>query len=151
MSKALDTAELIRTRLLTAPTGSELAVTVPIVDVAVIVDRQKNIVSDVAKAVSKASGTAIVILYDGFRSVDENASSPRIEQRFTVTIYSKPVIAGDNLKADDVMESVIKRLHHWRPVEASPVYDEMRVSGGDLVANASFLTYTLDVTARTSL
>jgi hypothetical protein len=144
MSKALDNADLIRTRLLTAPAAGELATRIDITGVDVIVDRQKNILNKVAAAVGKSKGTAIVILWGGFVTSDENASKPRLESRYTISVWSKPVIAQGDLAADDVMEAVIRRIWHWRP-GGPHAHGEARVKDGGIVPNASYLIYDCEV------
>lgn len=144
MSKALDMADLIRTRLLTAPTEGELETPQNITAVPVIVDRQKNIVSAVTLAVSKTSGCAITILWEGFTTADENSRKPRLAHRYTVSVFAKPVISGDELTADDVMESVILRLWHWRP-GGGHAFGEAVVRNGGLLPHKSFLIYDCEV------
>lgn len=144
MSKALDISALIRTRLLTAPGAGELPTPLDITGLDVIVDRQKNILSDVTKAVAKAKGTAIVILYEGFRVDDEDSGQPRLANTYNVCVWSRPVIAGEALPADDVLESVILRLWQWIPVGAH-FHQEATVKNGGLVPDLKFLKYDCEV------
>lgn len=150
MSKALDHADLIATRLAAAPAAGELATTIDITAVDIIIDRQKNILSEVSKSVAKASGTAIVILWQGFVTIDKHASSPRLAHRYNISVYSKPVIAGAALLADDVMESVIQRLWQWIPAGAH-AYGEATVENGGLMPDRSFLVYDCEVIIPASL
>ena len=144
MSKALDNAELIRTRLLTAPVAGEIPTALDITEVEVIIDRQKSVLTLVQTAVAKASGTAIVILWDGWVVLDKNNKTPRLAHRYVVSVWSKPVIAGDNLAADEVMEAVINRLWHWRPVGAH-AFGEAVPGNGGLVPNNKYLIYDCEV------
>lgn len=144
MSKSLDISELIRTRLLTAPVAGELPTPLDITGLDVIVDRQKDILSDVTKAVAKAKGTAIVILFEGFKTDDADAGQPRLTNTYNVCVWSKPVIAGQNLPADDVLESVILRLWQWVPVGAH-FHQEATVTNGGLVPDRKFLKYDCEV------
>lgn len=144
MSRALDHAELIRTRFLTAPTAGEIPTALDITGVDVIVDRQKNILSDVSKAVAKAAGTAIVILWDGWQVADKNARTPRLAHRYTITVWSRPILAGAALAADEVMESVLKRLWHWRP-DGGHAFGEAMPGNGGLVPHKSYLIYDCEV------
>lgn len=150
MSKALDHAELIATRLATAPATGERETTVNLPAIDIIVDRQKNVLSDITKAVAKAGGTAIVILWQGFTTIDKNASAPRLAHRYTITVYSKPVIAGDDLAADDVMESVIQRLWQWIPA-GYHANGEVEVQNGGMVPDRSYLIYDCEITIPASL
>ncbi len=144
MSKALDNADLIRTRLLSAPTTGELETAIDITGVAVIVDRQKSILTKVATAVGRSQGTAIVILWGGFVTSDENASKPRLECRYTISVWSKPVLTQGGLAADDVMEAVIRRMWHWKP-SGPHAHGEARVKDGGIVPHTSYLIYDCEV------
>jgi hypothetical protein len=145
MSKALDIADLLRTRLITAPSTGELATPQDITAVPVIVDRQKDILSSVSVAVGKTSGCAITILWRGFAAVDDNSHRPAVENAYVINVWSKPVIAGGNLTADDVMQSVLLRLWHWVP-GGGHSNRECRVKNGGLVPHKSFLIYDCEVT-----
>lgn len=149
MSKALNMAELIRTRLLTAPVPGELATTLDITGLEILVDRQRNLLSDVTKAVAKARGTAVTILWQGYQVADENARTPRMEHRYTVSVWSKPVLAGENLAADEVMEAVMNRLWQWIP-SGGHVHGEVKVKNGGLVPDNKFLIYDCEITLTIS-
>jgi hypothetical protein len=149
MSKFLDHADTLRTRLITAPATGEPATPVDLTALEVIVDRQKNILTEVSKAVAKAGGTAIVILWTGFQTVDKNARRPRLGNSYTITVWSKPVIAGNDLAADDVMESVILRLWQWVP-DGGHSQGEVQIRDGGLVPDNKFLKYDLDVVIPTT-
>jgi hypothetical protein len=144
MSKQLDNADLIRMRLLTAPVAGEIPTTLDLTKLDVIVDRQKQIEAEVAKGVAKSTGTAITILWEGFVTVDKNARRPRLAHSYTLVVWSKPVIAGKNLTADDVMESVVQRLWQWRPV-GGHAFSECEVKDGGLVPDAKYLKYDVQV------
>jgi hypothetical protein len=144
MSNFLDTADVIKTRLLTAPAGAELPTPIDLTGLTVLVDRQKNILSDVAKAVGKVRGTAIVILWEGWTTLDRHTSRPRLGSQYNLTVWSKPVIAGDDLPADEVMASVIRRLWHWVP-GGGHAHGECELRGGSLMPNKSYLVYDCEV------
>jgi hypothetical protein len=144
MSLQLAIAEMIRLRLLTAPTATELPTPLSLAGLDIIVDRQKNILSDVTKAVAKAKGTAVVILWEGFQTVDKNSARPRLAHSYNISVWSKPVLAGVNLAADDVMESIIARLWHWKPT-GGHAFSEADVRNGGLVPDSKFLKYDCEV------
>lgn len=152
MSKALNIAELIRTRLLTPPLPAELSTPVDLSELPdqIIVDQQKNITSMVKNAVGKARGTAVTILYTGFGVIDPAAATPRLGNRYTVRVHSKPIIAGDEWLADDVVESVVKRLWKWDPGNRLP-QDRCEIRGGDLIPDTKFLIYEIDLSFPSSL
>jgi len=144
MSKALDIAELIRTRLITAPAAGEISTPLDITGLDVLVYKQKKIQSEIDTAIAKARGTAVVILWQGFATLDKNAARPRLAQTYTITVWSKPIIAGDNLPADDVMESIVNRLWQWVPL-GKHAHGEAEIRDGGLVADTKFLKYDCEV------
>lgn len=144
MSAALDIADLIATRLATAPATGELATVLDITDLPIIVDRQKNIVSEISKAVGKAGGTAITILWQGFSPTEKNTTRPRLAQRYTLTVWSKPVLAGADMAADDVMQSVITRLWRWIP-DGGHCFAAAEVTRGGLLPDAKYLVYDCEI------
>lgn len=150
MSAALDMADLIRNRILTAPAVGEIATTVDLTRIDVIIDRQTPVLSLINAAVAKATGTAIVIFWEGFQVPDQNTSRPRLAQRYNIRVYSKQVIAGANRPADNVIESIVNRMWHWIPL-GGHAYGEAEVSNGDMVPDKSFLIYDCEVVIPVSL
>lgn len=145
MSTAISTAELIRLRLLTPPGAGELPVSVNLQSIDVIVDTQKDIRAMIARAVGNATGCAIVITWQGFRIPDGNASRPRMEHRYSIAVYSVPIIDGGQRPADHVIESIVARLWHWVP-DGGHAHGECQVQNGDMVPDSSYLVYDLEVT-----
>ena len=150
MSAALDMADLIRTRILTAPTGGELATTLNLTGLDVIIDRQVAILSKIDVAVAKAKGTAVVIFWEGFQVPDANTRKPRLAQRYNIRVYSKQIIGGAAYPADDVLESIIQRLWHWVPVGVH-AFGEITVENGDMIPDKSYLIYDCEVVIPVSL
>ncbi len=150
MSAALDIADLIATRLATAPAAGELATVLDITALPIIVDRQKSIASAIAGGVGKPTGTAITILWQGFAAVEKNTSRPRLAQRYTLTVWSRPVIAGAALAADDVMQSVITRLWRWIP-GGGHCFAAAEITRGGLIPDAKYLVYDCEISIPVSL
>lgn len=144
MSKALDIAGRMASRLAAV---SQLA------GVPCLVERQKNLAAQIASSIGKASACCIVILYDGFSNSDHSASGrPTVTRRYTVSVFSTPVLAGSTGKlADDVLELAANCLHNWEPVEATDFFSEIHVAGGDFRPDKSFLIYDLDVEVTSKL
>jgi len=150
MSKALDHADLMAARISSAPAAGEEPTTIDITHVPCVVDRQKDILSVINEAVARDSGIAIVILWQGFTTLDQDSPNPRIANRYTVTVYSQPVIAGANLPADNVMESVIQRLLGWVPA-GNHYNDRAQINNGGMMPDRSLLIYDCEVTIPSSL
>lgn len=149
MSKAIDNAEAIKDRLKAAPLAHEIATPLDITGLDIIVDRQKNILSEIAKAVAKTKGTAIVIAWLGYKTLDANARTPRMGNLYNVCVWSKPVIEAGNYPADEVIEAVINRLWQWVP-GGGHAFGEAEVTGGGLVADTKYLKYDCDINIPTS-
>lgn len=150
MSKALDMAGLIRTRLLTAPAVGEIPTLVDLTQIDVIIDRQTPVLSLINAAIAKATGTAIIITWQGFTVPDKNTSRPRLDQRYNIAVYSKQVIDGTNRPADNVIESIINRLWQWVP-DGGHAHGEVAIQNGDMVPNKSYLIYDCEVVVPVSL
>jgi len=145
MSKQLAIAELIRLRILTTPGAGEIETPCDLTKIDVIVDRQKNLVAKVGAAVSKGSGTAIDIFWGGFVTLEKNATRPRLAHRFTLTVWSQPILSAGQFPADDVIEGIVNRLWHWIP-EGGHCLGEAEVLNGGLVPDLKFLKYDCEIT-----
>lgn len=154
MSKIKDIAGMIRTRLLTAPAAGEIATLVDLTELyqpnadpqlavdAIIIDGQKDNAAKVKKVIAKRRGTAILITWTDHAVKDKNSQRPRMLYGYTVEIWSKPIIAGDEWEADAVLESVINRLWQWKPYGGGPS-SEVEIRPGGLVPDRTYLVHDL--------
>jgi len=133
MSRVLDIAELIKARLESRPA---------LAGVDIVVDRQKDLATVVSKGVGKAKGCCVTILFEGFQVPDRNTPGPQVRPRYTLRVWSRPIIK-DDLPADEVVEEIARALHHWIP-EGLHAYGEMTVTGGDLVPDKTWLIYEIE-------
>lgn len=147
MSKISENAEAILTRLKTAPVEGELPTAIDLTKVDVVVDRQKDHRAKVATAMASATGTAILILWDGWINLDKNARRPRLGHSYTIRVQSKPIIAGDQMAADDVAESIAMRLWQWS--RNGHANNECTVGPAELTPDEKFLIYDMQVTIPT--
>ncbi|RYD38765.1 MAG: hypothetical protein EOP87_00935 [Verrucomicrobiaceae bacterium] len=148
MSKISDNAEAIKARLNTAPVEGELPTPIDLTKVDVVVDRQKDHRVKVAKSVASGTGTAILILWDGWVNLDPNSRRPRLGHSYTIRVQSKPVIAGDEMAADDVAESIAMRLWQWS--RNGHANNECTVGPADITPDEKYLIYDMQVTIPTS-
>lgn len=137
-------ADKIRERILAAPTGMELATPLDITGVEVVVVRQNEIYGKIQAATAKTSGTAITIMSEGFQSLHKDHRRPRLAQTYNICVWSRPIIAGNALLAESVMESIICRLWRWMPA-GSYVFGEAEVRNGGLVPDTKFLRIDCEV------
>lgn len=150
MSSALDMADLIKTRLTTAPADGELATPLDITALEPVVYQQQDINSKLAAQVARAQGTAILIICEGYQNGDPDDSRPRLSVTYTIEVWSKPVISAGAYPAVDVMEAIILRLWRWSPTPAH-MRNFAQVGNGGLVPDDKFLKYDLTVTIPISL
>lgn len=95
----------------------------------IVVDRQHDIAAEVSKVVARQTGSLVLIAWVGGKNIDETSDGPRIESEFTVTLFSKPVLRRDDQPADEIIESIAKSLHDWRPVPIGAYSDRAVVTG----------------------
>ena len=144
MSDFLDLADSIKTRLQTAAATGERATEIDLTDIEVIVDRQKDLVTSLAKAMAKSGGTAIIILWQGFQPDDETSGSPRLVSRYTISATCKPIRKPSDLNADDVMQSIIQRLWRWVP-GGGHCFGAAKGFRGGLIPDTKYLVYDCEV------
>jgi hypothetical protein len=150
MSEPTDLADLIRTRIMTAPATGELATLVDLTDFTdaeVLIYRQNSLDAKVAKAISTLGGCAIVIEWTGFQVEDENSSRPDLGERYNIAVWSKPILDGGDRPAEQVLKSILQRLWHWVPVGAHS-HGEAKPKNGGIVPHKNFLIYDCEVTIR---
>ena len=144
MSKPLDIADKMAARLtaLTALAG-----------VTCVVDRQKDIVAEVAKGVAKASACCVTILYQGFTNPDASQTGrPVTTHHYTVTVNARPVLAGaSGMHADDALQLVSRCLHNWDATEATDGFSEIHINRSSLRPDAKYLVYDMDLDVITTL
>lgn len=139
-------AETIRTRLRTAPAAGELETAVDLTVVDVIVYQQRKIAAEVDAAVAKSAGCAIVIMWEGWRTLNANAGRPRLAHRYNICVWSKPVFdSAAEYPADQVMESIIARLWQWVP-GGGHAHGEAQPEDGGIVPDKTWLKIDCSVT-----
>lgn len=150
MSAPTDMADLIRNRILTAPAAGELATLVDLTHIDVIVYKQQSLDAAVNAAVGKVSGCAITIEWAGFRTLEANASRPRLAEAYNVSVWSKPVIDAGNRPAELVIKSIVLRMWHWIPL-GGHAFDEAVPQNGGVTPSNRYLIYDCEVTVPVSL
>jgi len=143
-SKHMAQADLIATRLRTAPATGELPTPLNITTVDVLVYKQKAIATKITAALDRDTGAAIVITWEGFTTLDPLSSHPRLAHRYNVCIWSRPVIDKDAFPADQILESIIARLWRWVP-GGGHCFGASEIRDGGLVPDPKFLKIDCEV------
>lgn len=153
MSLELDDAEVIRTRLMTAPNPAlkELAVELDITAIDPVIDRQKDISTKIKAMVQKAGGISIVIEVDDYQNFTSGGGGvPRADLGYTLRVYGKDIIDQGQHPVTQVMKSVIRRLWHWTP-RGGHSHGEVSIRGGGRIPHASMTIFELNFTIPTNL
>ena len=151
MSDELDDADLIRTRLMTAPNEAlgELAVALDITGLDPIIDRQQDVLASVKNKVAKGAGISIVIAVQDYGSFSPNAGVPRAELGYKITVWGKSVRDQGNHPVAQVMKTIIRRLWQWNP-RGGHSHGEVKLTGGGRVPNSAYTIYDLDFSIPTN-
>jgi hypothetical protein len=118
--------------------------------VGVIVDRQKDLSSEVDKFLNNAKGAMVAILWTGGKLVD---GSPLVmDASFEVHIFGRPVIRGSETPADEMVAAILPALHDWQADTAGHCDWDFKVSGDLRIApDKNFICYFFPVTGRVRL
>lgn len=119
--------------------------------VTVIVDRQKNILSEITSAVAKkAKGVAVTVLWVGGKAVDGNPLV--MDALYEVSVYAKPIMREGEEPADELVAALVPAIHQWQADGTAHCDWEFRVSGDiDLIPDKSLNIYFFPVTGRVRL
>lgn len=113
-------------------------------DVAVVVDRQLNIASQVELMTAKAGAVAVVILWAGCRIKGNIGNKVFVtEPNFDVRCYASGIVEeATGVKLDDVIEKILPAVHEWSPAGVH-LNREFKITGDvDLVPDKKYLIYT---------
>lgn len=115
-------------------------------EVAVVVDRQKDIVSEFNKRIGKVKGGVVIIEWSGATNVSPDLDALRVTSRYAITVITKPIIRdqSDKLPIDDLLETITNGIHLWNPDQAHCM-DEMRVISIEPVPNQQFRIFVIRV------
>jgi hypothetical protein len=142
MSKHLRIADEIKSRLDDQFTDAAQRYDVNLAGVSVIVDRQKDLLSQINTGIAKASGCAVTVLWTGFRRTPTGERTGR----YIVRVFARPVMLDGNYPADEIVERIDEALNDWVPPSASPHgHCHYRVMGEDaeLVPDKNYLIYEM--------
>ncbi len=138
MSAFLDKADEIKARLEAVPALD---------DVAILVDRQKDIASDFQKALAKKKGAVTVILFNGYQPYEEGIADSLVSSEFVITVFTKPILRSNAAtKADDMVSEIHKSLHGWE--QSHSCRDRASVTRGRIIPNDRFLIHEIRINIK---
>jgi hypothetical protein len=142
MSAFYDKADLLATHLRTIA-GLD--------GIVIVVDRQKDIVSDLRKIIAKQTGNLALITWTGAPNEDKTADGPTFRASYTVTLFSAPLIRAGETPADDIVELIAASLHDYRPT--GNFHDRIVVDGITpvTVEELPHLIYRIDISTPSQL
>jgi len=116
----------------------------------ILVDRQRDIKAECDKVTSQQVGNLILIAWTGSTNNDPTADGPHFLSKFTVTVFSKPVLRTRFTHADDIVETCAKLLHDFRP--NGSFHKRLIVTGVDpLSVGEELLAYQIKLTTPSQL
>lgn len=136
MSKFFDAADEIHNRLAAVP---------GLAGISLLVDRQKDIESEFNKVVGKQIGNLAIITWSGAPNEDPAADGPNLSCRYTVTLFSKPVIRHGDTPADDIIETIARALHNSSLTGSESYSDRVVVTGIDPIQSDSLLIFRINL------
>lgn len=142
MSKFYDTADLIVTHLKTVSALSS---------VDIVADRQMDIAAELRKAIAKQIGGLAVVTWIGSPNEDLSADGPRFLSKFTVTLFTKPVLRAGDTPADDMAEAIATALHDYRFAANSHYSSRLVCTGIDPIQADELLAYRINLSTPIQL
>lgn len=116
----------------------------------VIVDRQKDIDSELEAAIGKLQGL-VTVLWDRGPVISAN---PVVTQAvYTVRLYTMPILSSEtDVSADEMLEAATVALSDWHPDPHAHCNDWLSVtSGPELLPHDQCLLYEMQVSGRVTL
>lgn len=110
-----------------------------------VVDRQKDVISEIKQAINKQAGAIGIITWTGGRNIDESADGPAIESTFTITLFTKPVLRGNDTPADDLVQLVARTLHDNRLGSKLNYQQRIILTSIEPIASEELLAYRISV------
>lgn len=100
--------------------------------IAVIVNRQGDVDSQIATAVGKAKGAAILIELAGWDNKPEFSGQALLDLRYSVSLWTRPILRAGAISESIALGALVKAIHGWTP-DASAVKRRFRwrVGAGD--------------------
>lgn len=135
MSKFLDISEAIKTRLEEEFGEGEIIV---------IVERQKEILSEVNKNLGKVKGGVVVVELLGGRSADENAKSPVMSTEYAINLVTSPTLRKGKTPADTLLQKICQAMHRWR-LDDDEYYEQTNVGSFNILPHPNFLIYQVKI------
>ena len=116
----------------------------------ILVDRQKDVLSEISRSVAKARGAMVSILWTGGRYVE--GARTAFEAEYEVTIYSRPILRGGEAPADEILAATLAAVQEWKADPSINIYQEFKVVGAvSILPNKSFLIYSFTINGRVNL
>lgn len=117
---------------------ARLAAVAELAGIDVVVDRQKNLLSEVAKSVAKAKGAAIVILLDGWGEPPEGEST-YLRLRHSVSLWTVPVMRPGAIAEAVALGAMLRAIQGWRP--SAQDCSRWHVGGGASIESERYHVY----------
>ena len=143
MSKLLDQADAI---------AAHLTANVPeLAGVDVVVDRQKDLGNEVKQAVGKAKGAVVIVSAASGRNTTPGNKVLSFSSVLSVAVVSKPAKRKGQTLAMDIVEALMKSLHHHKTDLAKHCNKRVEVLSWKLLPSPTYLIYEIQASIPTTI
>jgi hypothetical protein len=136
MSKFLDIADAMKTAIESV---------VETTDIKVVVDRQSNLQSHFDQHIGKVKAGVAIIKFNSSSSTSDDAEGPRMNGKYTITIVGYAVLRAGKTLLDDIVETICKKLHHWKDVTTNHCQNEAYVTNLQVVEDGKHIAYQISL------
>jgi hypothetical protein len=117
----------------------------------VIVDRQKDLNTEIEVSVAKLSGVAVVVQWQepSLKSRGSRVSPAK----FLIHVYGCPILQGDDaVPADDVLEAIMPVFNGWKKVSGQNcAYDVEHDGSAQMLPSNDYVIWELPLKAAVEL
>lgn len=85
--------------------------------------RQQDLTSEIATAIDKAMGAAVIIVWDGYERPAENEQlkgrAVRVVSRYSVQLFYAPILNEGGTTVDEIAEELMTHFDAWVPTSSA--------------------------------
>lgn len=123
-----------------------------LVDIDVIVDKKKSLISKIKQIVAKVKGAAVIIqAVSGRNTTPDSITTMTFESVLSIAVITKPSKRKDEAANIDITESIMKNLHGYKTGLTTHCTQRVKVLSWNLVPSRSYLIHEIKSSLPTTL
>jgi hypothetical protein len=112
--------------------------------VTVIVNRQKDLETEINQAVANASGAALLVEPVSGQPSDRSSKTLVFDNRYMLSLWSLPLLrADDAYTASQRTVAIMAAMHHWQPAPTKQALKRFEVTAWQIQPDEQYLIYTI--------